>query len=1244
MDKIAKRGVSIFIDGKEVKNSVGSIVSEMKKLDAQQKKMTIGADDYIAHGKKIEYLKSLLQEHKDNQKLIAQEYKKMTAATDEYGKKHENVFSKAANWFNKYSAMGIGLIGTITGLSFTFRKLGEDVAKMDDVYSDVMKTTQMTHEEVVALNEDFKKFNTRTSREELNKIAEAGGRIGVTKENILEFTKAMDIANVALGDSFTGGVEEISTKLGKLKMLFRETKDMKIEKAYLSIASSINELGANGSASEENIAEFTTRLGSLQESLKPTIADTLGLGAAFEESGLEAEVSSRAYSIVLNRATTDTAKFAKVMGKSTKEVENLINTNPLEFFLQFAESMRGMSATDAGKVLDELKINADGANKAIGAATNNTERFRELLELSNKSFRDGTSVIDEYNIKNNNLAAKLDKAKKVFTETALELGSKLNPLLLKSVSGTTYLIKALIELPKWLIENRGLILSLVFVTTTYTIAINANRIATLARLSVEKTKIIMDRISTASTLVAAAAQALFTGNINRASAAMRLFNSIVKVNPYVALGVAIAAVTVGVYKLATRTTDAQKAISEFNREAHIQTTELNNIFEAYKRANPGTAEKARLLQIIKEKYGAYIKNLIDEKGNIIDIEKAQSQANTALRQSIALKIKNKYVDEYTSKEIENQADLLTELRKRISDKKGETIADIVIGQVGETMQKNLNDPLKAGSKEVFDILKKFDLMTGVIDRREFSTMVNSLASSYFRIGLKTKEFDAIFKSLIGDAGKVVDVMNGNTDSGNTNTDTTGFTPDGTNEQEQKKAFKKAEDAIEATGKRRQILTDDMYSSLNMSEYLYEQMSLVNTADMLKEKEKLYKKYGEDTADIEKQLSDIRLKQIALDKKHKDDFAKSIEDLQKIDLPKPTEDEAIIDTENYTVALRLKILEAFHQRGLRSEEEYQRELATLLKGNQEEINKYLKDVNLKNNEERFKQGLIGEKQYLDNNRAIYADYIDEKFAKEQQLASDIAAIANAAADISSAMQDAALMRIDNKYAKELKAAQKAGKDTTALETKIEEEKKQVKKKYADVDFAITAAQIIASTASAVMNALKLPPPFGQILAGLVGAAGVTQLAVANQQRQSIKNLWTGGFTGPGNKKDPKGIVHSDEFVSNSDATANPNLIPLFNLIDTAQRMGTVKSLKSSDISRALRNESYASVSGIRRKPVTESGSDNVYVSASLAKMEKTIDRLSSILDNGIEARSVISGRYGSYEQTKLYNKLLKNAKR
>jgi len=111
------------------------------------------------------------------------------------------------------------------------------------------------------------------------------------------------------------------------------------------------------------------------------------------------------------------------------------------------------------------------------------------------------------------------------------------------------------------------------------------------------------------------------------------------------------------------------------------------------------------------------------------------------------------------------------------------------------------------------------------------------------------------------------------------------------------------------------------------------------------------------------------------------------------------------------------------------------------------------------------------------------------------------------------------------------------------------------------------------------------------------------------------------------------------VANSDALANPNLMPVFNAIDQAQRMGTVSSLKAKDLTSALRDDSAS----IRRSPAGGSGSDG-YIAAHLAKTDRTLDKLTAVLENGIEARSVISGRTGSYEQTKKYEKYIKNASR
>src|SRR5680860_176880 len=288
------------------------------------------------------------------------------------GRVGQSSLSGLANGFNKYAAIGASVIAVITGVVFSIQKVIDYNGKLSDSMSDVQKTTGLTLKEVEELAKGFGLLETRTGRINLLKIAEEGGRIGIAKDEIADFVAIMDKAVVALGDSFPGGAEETASKLGKLKLLFKETKDQGVDEAYNAIGSAINDLGAQGVATEINIANFATRVGSLPDALKPTIADALALGAAFEENGIQAEIAGRAYSILLNQAAQESEKFAKVMGITNQEVKDFINDDPLEFMIKFAKGLKGMNATDTAKTLDYLGVSADGANKVLGALSNNT--------------------------------------------------------------------------------------------------------------------------------------------------------------------------------------------------------------------------------------------------------------------------------------------------------------------------------------------------------------------------------------------------------------------------------------------------------------------------------------------------------------------------------------------------------------------------------------------------------------------------------------------------------------------------------------------------------------------------------------------------------------------------------------------------------------------------------------------------------------------------------------------------------
>ena len=505
---------------------------------------------------------------------------------------------KFADGFNRYAALGASFLAVLTGVVFKIQEFIDFNGKMADAISDVQKTTGLAKSEVEDLAKSFGLLQTRTNRINLLKIAEEGGRIGIAKEEIADFVEVMNKAVVALGDSFPGGVEETASKLGKLKLLFKETKDLGVDEAYNAIGSAINELGADGVATEINIANFATRVGSLPDALKPAISDALALGAAFEESGIEAEVASRAYNIFLKQASTETDKFARVMGISAKEVENMINANPLEFLMEFSKGLKGLDPTDISKILDYIGVNADGANKVLGAISNNLQLFRDRLQLSNQAMAEGTSLIDEYNIKNNNFAATLEKISKrirgVFVnKTVVEWLTEGTEWFGKFIGATDDASGSVRRFRDFLYFLVRVLAIALIATQSYNAALRITELwtkaayrSTLLYTVAQKAMTISARIGTGAIMLLKAAYFAITGQITRATAVMRIFNTVTKLNP---IGLILAAV-------ATLTA----AYFAFREEAKIAVTTQELLNDAMNKASERTASAIEKVNTLRE--------------------------------------------------------------------------------------------------------------------------------------------------------------------------------------------------------------------------------------------------------------------------------------------------------------------------------------------------------------------------------------------------------------------------------------------------------------------------------------------------------------------------------------------------------------------------------------------------------------------------------------------------------------------
>lgn len=564
-------------------------------------------------------------------KKYSAELGQVSARLDELKGKSNSAKSSVASLadgFNRYQALAVSFIAGLTGVVISIQNIISMNGKLSDAQSDVMKTTRMTKEEVDALTKSFGILKSRTQRIDLLGIAAVGGELNIAKSEILDFVKVMDKSGVALGDSFEGGAEEVATKLGKIKNLYKELKDAGVELTFESVGSALNDLGADGNATAANVAEFVTRVGTMPEAFKPSIAIALGLGAAFEETGLNAEKSATNYSKVITIAANNIEGFARVMGKPKKQMEDLMNTNPNEFFLQFSKSISNLKPVELANVLDSLKLNDNEVKQVISAAGNNVELFRQKIVLANQSLNEGTSLTDEYNIKNNNLAATLEKISK--RVSGWFSSESFNNWLFSMVEGFGRLIGATDDVDgagqKW--RNTLVFIAKVIAIVTAALITNVgwqklvaiwttrNTEATLLYTIASKARAFADGVGMIASQAFAGVMMLLRGNVVGATQAFRVMTTAMMTTPWGFILGAIAAIGTAYIMFsdsAKEAANAQSMMADNAREVEAlvqkESSSFMSLMTVVNDLTASTETRTAALNKAKEIGGEYVKGL-----------------------------------------------------------------------------------------------------------------------------------------------------------------------------------------------------------------------------------------------------------------------------------------------------------------------------------------------------------------------------------------------------------------------------------------------------------------------------------------------------------------------------------------------------------------------------------------------------------------------------------------------------------
>lgn len=559
--------------------------------------------------------------------------------------------------------------------------------QLSDSLADIEKTTGLSTESVAELSREIDSIDTRTAQQELHDLAYEAGKLGISaKEDVLGFVKAGNQLLVALGEDL-GGAEAVR-QLMKVNAILGETQKLGVEKALLATGSAINEISQTSRASAGPIVDVVNRIGAIGEAAGLSMSDLIALAGTLDALGQHAEMGGTALNTFISTLTSNTTEVAQAVGLSDDYLKNLIEQGKtIQAVIAVFEKMNAMGGLDVlAPIMKDLGSDGERIKQVLVTLSSGVDELKAQVFTSSRAFKEATSVTDEYNIKNENAMAIMQRMGNAIKESFINSGF---------VEWLTDVLRYISSIPNRF--ERG------------EISIRLTAVALQVLVGV--------MIATSSAVQKASANiVLFTKMVKSGTASVNIFKiawqSLSKAmmsNPlgWVVLG--FTALTSAITYFKKSVDEATKAQSEFEAAIQKETFELSNLKYAIDKANVSNGERAALIKQLNDKYGAYLGFMVTENNYAEKQEYIYSLINARLRETLALKMRDKMMeniaDKYTDQIQELQSKIIASLNKM--QNVGETNAGDAMARIMDGMNKvveeggNLYDALD-GFMEKYD--------------------------------------------------------------------------------------------------------------------------------------------------------------------------------------------------------------------------------------------------------------------------------------------------------------------------------------------------------------------------------------------------------------------------------------------------------------------------------------------------------------------------------------------------------------
>jgi len=635
-EKSTNRRLNIWVNGKEVENNVRSIGRAISKLRAEMANAEIGSKKYEDSIKRIGQLNNILDKHKEEVRGVSNAWKDFSKMA---------LASFGGNLMSELSQ------GILMKVSSTFKQLTGDVVDFQKEMTNVY--TLLTDDEMAKFGDKLKQGATAIAKtgiasKDVTTAMYDALQAGQSAETVVSFLQKASVLAVGSVTSLATSVNGLTTVMNSYKLSAEEAGN--VADAFYSAQKA-------GKTTSEELSDNIGKAAPIASSLAVSYQELLSATAALTNGGISTTES----------ITNLKALFSNLL-KPTGEAEKILTKLGIPF------GATAVKAAGFTNVLQKLSEATQKYPDDVARAITSVDALTVVTALSGKGFDEYTRVLGivntdvgensalqrSYAMQMETTAMLIARNKEELQAQRIEVGEKLQPVLLKIIEAQKAFGKGLLNTLDFISRHQQSIATLAKVLTVLISAYGAYytitkllEIRSKALLLIERGREAIAAIYTRTSLALALAQAKLSGNTTRAAAAQKLLNTAMSSNPVGLLISAVTALATAIMLFRDNTEEAAIAQENLN-EMQKKAVEITN-------TQTSLQSKTRMFGMMnKEQLDAFITDaqsqikaledlkieLLDSQSELIEYQKKQGMSEEKLAKYTEQLFQSSYVSNF----------------------------------------------------------------------------------------------------------------------------------------------------------------------------------------------------------------------------------------------------------------------------------------------------------------------------------------------------------------------------------------------------------------------------------------------------------------------------------------------------------------------------------------------------------------------------------------------------------------------